>query len=107
MDAKTYVNPGDFFSIELPWSEVNMHMRVAGQRMTAELTTGQHPMVQLWKDGHHFSFPVGTGEAGLYRDQDGYYGYGITDIHDGNEYAPGWVTVGSDGITIELPRRVS
>lgn len=82
-DTKVYVNPGDFFTITLPWSEVCMSMRVAEQEMTAELTAHIRPAVQLWKDGRHYSAPITTGEAGLYRDGDGrFYGHGITWIRD-------------------------
>lgn len=83
-DTQIYVRPGDFFEITLPYSEVCMHMRVADTRMTAELTMHIHPMVQLWKDGRHFSGAITTGEAGLYRDEPHgmFYGYGITGIRD-------------------------
>lgn len=77
MDTKVYVRPGDFFAVTLPWSEVCMHMHVADRRMLAELTTGTYPAVQLWKDDRRFSGPITTGEAGLYRDQDGFYGYDV------------------------------
>jgi len=88
MEDKTYVRPGDFFTVTLPWSEVCIAIRVAEKRMTAELLTTIPPMVQLWEDGRHYSASITTGEAGLYRDDDGYYGYGITDIRDMPECPP-------------------
>ena len=88
MDEQVFITPGQTFEIELPWSEVCMHMRVAGIRMRAELTTGEHPMVQLWKDGRRFSGPVTTGEAGLFGGYGApFYGYGITDVRD-HEHTP-------------------
>lgn len=51
-------------TIEMPWSEVCMHMGIAGKWMLAErLPTG---MVQLYTlDAKPFSFPIGAGEAGM------------------------------------------
>lgn len=77
-DVKVYVEPGDTFSVVLPWSEVCLAMRVAETRMTCTLGTGDWPSVQLWKDGRRFSGPITTGEAGLYRDDAGrFYAYGV------------------------------
>lgn len=48
----------------LPYSEVCMHMRVAGTQMLGELVEDGR-MVQLYKpDGEPFSFPITRGEAG-------------------------------------------
>ena len=41
------VRPGDRVRIELPHSEVCMHMRVAGQVMDVRMTDGRYPMAQL------------------------------------------------------------
>jgi hypothetical protein len=83
-DQPVYVNENDFFRITLPWSEVCMSMRVHDRRMQAQLLESPMPMVQLWKDGEHFSAPITSGEAGLFQDMvDGrLYGYGITDLCD-------------------------
>jgi hypothetical protein len=75
MPEKKYIRPGETMQLELPFSEVCMHMRVAGSVMTVLLTLGDFPMAQLIRDGRPFSFPIGTGEAGFYQDADGYYGY--------------------------------
>jgi hypothetical protein len=63
------VRPGDRVRIELPYSEVCMHMRVAGRVMDVRMTDGRYPMAQLLNsDGSEFSFPITTGEAGIYGD---------------------------------------
>lgn len=56
---------GDERTLTLPWSEVCMHMRVAGTTMTGRLVGTRYPMVQLVTDeGRLFSAPITTGEAG-------------------------------------------
>ena len=45
------VRPGEFVEITVAYSEVRVHMRVHGQRMTVQLLEGRHPMVQLYRDG--------------------------------------------------------
>jgi hypothetical protein len=77
--SKTYIRPGETLQLGLPYSEVCMHMGVAGSVMTVLLTVGDFPMAQLIRDGRPFSFPIGTGEAGLYSDEGGYYGYPAPD----------------------------
>jgi len=71
------VRPGDRVRLELPHSEVCMHMRVAGRVMDVRMTEGRYPMAQLLNpDGSEFSFPIGTGEAGIFGDLDrGFYCY--------------------------------
>jgi hypothetical protein len=71
------LRPGDRVRLELPHSEVCMHMRVAGRVMDVELTDGEHTMAQLLNpDGSAFSLPITTGEAGIYGSpRDGYYCY--------------------------------
>jgi len=50
--------------ITLPFSEVCMHMGIAGKVMTATLSPSGRS-VQLWKDdGTIFSSPITLGEAG-------------------------------------------
>lgn len=55
--------PDDAVRVELPFSEVCMHMRVAGRTMwVAPVGT----MAQIYDDdGRKFSIPVTRGEAGL------------------------------------------
>lgn len=61
------IRPGERIKVRLPWSEVCMHMRVAGKVMAAELTADGSG-IQLYDDeGDQFSFPITLGEAGFYR----------------------------------------
>ena len=71
------IQPGDRVRLELPYSEVCMHMRVAGRVMDVRMTGGRYPMAQLLNpDGSEFSFPITTGEAGIYGDiERGFYYY--------------------------------
>lgn len=71
------VRPGDRVRIELPYSEVCMHMRVAGRVMDVRMTDGRYPMAQLLNpDGSEFSAPILTGEAGIFGDVErGFYCY--------------------------------
>ncbi|WP_326827449.1 hypothetical protein [Streptomyces sp. NBC_01751] len=61
--------PGDLFTVgetvavRLPWSEVCMHMRVAGEIRPVLLK--EHGAQILNEDGSNFSFPVTFGEAGF------------------------------------------
>ncbi len=49
--------------LSLPYSEVCMSMKVAGQVMLGELR--ENDMVQLYElNGRKFSFPITRGEAG-------------------------------------------
>ena len=81
--------PGDTITLVMPYSEVCMHMRVAGKVMTVTVQDGGR-MAQLWdtpprpashrperpyRPGVKFSFPITTGEAGIYRDHAGLYYY--------------------------------
>jgi hypothetical protein len=69
--GKHPIHPNQETVLELPYSEVCMHLRVAGTRMRARLLpTG---MVQLLDaDGREFSFPITAAEAGLHHDQHGW-----------------------------------
>jgi hypothetical protein len=71
--SKRYITRGERVPNEMPWSEVCIHMRVAGQVLEVEIIGEQYPMVQLYRDGREFSAPVTTGEAGVYEDSDGFY----------------------------------
>jgi hypothetical protein len=54
---------GDTVTVELPYSEVCMHMGVAGQtRQVKVLTLGAQILAV---DGMPFSFPITHGEAGI------------------------------------------
>jgi hypothetical protein len=70
--GKRPIHPNQETILELPYSEVCMHLRVAGTRMGARLQP--NGMVQLLDvDGRDFSLPITAAEAGLHRDQDGWY----------------------------------
>ncbi len=75
--GRTWLTPGQSVRVRLPWSEVCCHMRVADAVMTVQLTTGTYPMAQLISDdGHPFSVPIGTGEAGIFGSvREGFYAY--------------------------------
>jgi len=65
------VKVGEVVNVMLPYSEVCMHLKVAGRTRPVEiLATGAQ--ILNW-DGTNFSFPVTHGEAGIYTDADGLY----------------------------------
>jgi hypothetical protein len=69
------------FAVQLPYSEVCMHLRVAGTRMHARLEPSG--MVQLLgPDGSPFSFPITAGEAGLDHDPHGGWYLDTDDLSD-------------------------
>jgi hypothetical protein len=68
--GKRLIRPNEEFTTTLPFSEVCMHLRVAGTRMRARLEPNR--MVQLpGPDGSEFTFPITDGEAGLDTDEQG------------------------------------
>jgi hypothetical protein len=70
--GKRLIHPNQEFTLQLPYSEVCMHLRVAGTRMRARLQP--NGMVQLLDaDGREFSFPITAAEAGLHLDHDGWH----------------------------------
>jgi hypothetical protein len=71
---RIYVRRNTMFAATMPYSEVCMHMRIAGKKMACALV-GSRPMVQLFdlQTGSPFSAPILTGEAGVFEDSDGYY----------------------------------
>jgi len=79
--TQLFVRPGKRVRLELPHSEVCMHMQVAGKVMTVEYLDRQYPVAQLYyEDGKEFSAPITMGEAGFYWDQvNGYYCYPACD----------------------------
>jgi hypothetical protein len=83
--GKRLIRPTEEFTTDLPFSEVCMHLRVAGTRMRARLEPNQ--MVQLLQpDGSQFSFPITAGEAGL--EIDGAGAWLTTVDHDPDGPAP-------------------
>lgn len=70
---KRRVEIGERVTIRLPYSEVCMHMAVAGRPFEVELAADDS--AQIYKDGRKFSFPILPSEAGFYRDETGWYTY--------------------------------
>jgi hypothetical protein len=77
--AKTYIKPNVKYAAEMPYSEVCMHMRVAGRVLYFELPNTDSRTVQLFQEasGVYFPFsaPILLGEAGIYTDESGHYFY--------------------------------
>jgi hypothetical protein len=72
------IKPGEKGRKVMPHSEVCMHMRIAGKVMDFELLDKEYPSVQLYTDidnKHYFSSPITYGEAGVHRDNAGFYYY--------------------------------
>jgi hypothetical protein len=76
------VTPGQRVRVMAPFSEVCMHMRVAGHEMDAvllERIDGDRRWysAQLYQPGSAtpVSFPITTGEAGIFDGDDGFYTY--------------------------------
>ena len=65
------ISVGTVVSLELPWSEVCMHLKVAGQTRSVEVLPNGAQILNA--DGSKFSFPVTHGEAGIYQDAQGLY----------------------------------
>ena len=63
-----YLTIGDVVRLRLPYSEVCMHLQVAGKVMNVQLVgTLDHPGAQILHDDRtHLSFPILPGEAGIY-----------------------------------------
>jgi len=79
---KTYVDTGDTIFQDMPYSEVCMHMRVAGHAMFIKVVAGPLGITsaQLYDlQGNIFSAPITMGEAGFYFDEAKrrFYCYGI------------------------------
>lgn len=72
----TRIKPGEEGQSIMPYSEVCMHLRVAGKMMRFRLIENARdaryaPSVQLLNpDGTELSFPIGAGEGGVYYDYD-------------------------------------
>lgn len=74
--GRVWLSPGQVVRMRIGYSEVACHLRVAGTVMDVQVTTGEYPMAQLFRDGKRFSAPVTTGEAGIYGCRtDGFYVY--------------------------------
>lgn len=63
---KQFLKVGDIVTLSMPHSEVCMSMRVAGMVRPVLVVEGGAQILN--HDGTKFSFPVTTGEAGIYTD---------------------------------------
>lgn len=64
-------NIGDTVRVKLPYSEVCMHMGLAGQERDVRIEEHMAQILNL--DGSPYSLPVTWGEAGIFRDAEGPY----------------------------------
>ena len=71
-----FIKPGETGEGLMPYSEVCMHMKVAGKKMKFKFLE-HNKMVQLLKDdGSPFSSPITQGEGGIFGpDHQGHYYY--------------------------------
>ena len=75
---KHFVSAGETVRMELPYSEVCMHMQVAGCVMGVRLQVSDrgYASAQLLRDdGKEYSAPITPGEAGFYFEDGRYYCY--------------------------------
>lgn len=68
---RVVLRPGDTVEKVLPYSEVCMHLRVAGKRLKVRLGLNGRTAQIYDADGKPYSFPVLAGEAGLHDNYDG------------------------------------
>lgn len=105
---KVYVQPGEHLYNVMPFSEVMMHMRLAGKRMNCEV---RESSVQLLDENDRcYSIPVTLGEAGFYQDENGIYYNAFRRqykfVPEGFAYGSEYVTVldnGDNPIEYQLP----
>lgn len=70
------VGYGDRFRTIMPFSEVCLHMKIAGKEMIVQVLNSISAQVYTL-EGEEFSAPITTGEAGVYTDLAGsLYAYG-------------------------------
>lgn len=72
--AATRIPLGSTVRLTVPFSEVAMHLKVAGRTMRVRLVDANAAQL-LDDDGLPLSFPVLPSEAGIFRDADGCYAY--------------------------------
>jgi hypothetical protein len=68
---KRRLKSGDIVTLTLPYSEVCMHLKVAGT--VRKVHVFNHGAQILNEDLTRFSFPITPGEAGIYSDAEGLY----------------------------------
>lgn len=77
--VRRFVQPGDVVRMEISFSEVCMHMQVAGEVMNVRFESPHgFPRAQLlMDDGREFSAAITPGEAGFYFEDGKYYCYPV------------------------------
>lgn len=82
-DRRVGANIGDSGAKHMPYSEVCIHMRIAGKIMGFKIVS--KTSVQLFdSEGKVFSFPIGTGEAGFFNGIDGSFYYYLPKLEETN-----------------------
>lgn len=82
MKKRIYLEIGECLIGEMPYSEVCMHMKIAGKKMIVERLGSSAQLYSMDAENgcpnrnKPFSFPITYGEAGLFYDGDAVYGYG-------------------------------
>lgn len=79
MAKKHYVTPNEIVRMEIPYSEVCMHMQVAGKVMEVRFQKSErgYASAQLLRDGQEYSAAITPGEAGFYYEDGQYYCYTV------------------------------
>ena len=79
----TYAKPGELYYLELPHSEVCMHMGIAGQNHLVMLLTERNAAQIYTIAMSPISSPVLPSEAGFFEDDHGFYCYPVSGFHAG------------------------
>lgn len=72
MGVKVRLQVGESVLVRLPWSEVCMHLGMAGRPSVVRLVDAGSAQL-LDCSGAKVSFPITPGEAGIYTDSVGFY----------------------------------
>lgn len=83
MKKQVYVHPCTYFLNEMPYSEVCMHMGIAGREMVCVISSNGRSLQLYTPDATvsgpgqliPFSAPILVGEAGIFEDSHGFYIY--------------------------------
>jgi hypothetical protein len=67
------IHPGETAQVEVGFSEVACHLRIAGKTMTVKLLDDGRMAQVFNEDGSKLSFPITYGEAGIYRTDAGHF----------------------------------
>lgn len=71
------IAPGETVAIKIGYSEVACHLRIADRTLPVQIVgaPGREMCQVLTAELEPFSFPITLGEAGIYSDASGFYGY--------------------------------